>query len=352
MLKIGIVGCGHASARHASALMSMKDRVKIVGCCDVDSAALMDFKRRYSPEADVFTDMGAMLMQQKLDIVLLGTWPVMHHDQIMTALDAGVPNIVVEKPLTVTATEALDLFSAAQSRGTRIMESNAFMYQPRFRELDKLMTGSTPADTIHATFCQSDREAVDPSDFDLDWRRRKIYGGGVPWEFISFLITACNHFTKDLPVGVYAYGSRGRYDTITRMHGMIEYLHGGVAFIHSDKQSSIQEFRLRFKGGTVDVLDDCWFYDGAESRMTIASSNESEVKAFEGTDVFRSQWNDFLQGIDSDAEQAVPFIHSVVAMYTLDAMVASVFQQVSVELDIPETVMDAYEATLKDRGHE
>jgi predicted dehydrogenase len=352
MLRIGIVGCGNAARHHADALLQLKDQIQIVGCCDIDSISLLDFRKQYCPAADVFTDVGAMLMQLKLDVLLLATWPVIHRDQIMNALDAGIQTIIVEKPLTVTGGEALELFIAAKARNARIIESNAFVYQARFVELEKMITASSPADTMNATFCQTDRESADPSNFELEWRQQRVYGGGVPWEYVGFLITACNHFSRDLPVGVYAYGSRGRYDTITRMHGMIEYLHGGVAFIHSDKQSDAQNFHLRLKGSTVEVNNDCWYLDNGPSNLRTGTNGSFEERSFDGgSDVFLAQWKEFLQCLAKGTEPSVPFIHSVVAMYTLDALVTSVLQQMSVELDIPEPIMAAYEETLEGRDN-
>ena len=347
MFKVGIIGCGNAAREHAKVFTSMNDRMKIVGCCDVDSIKLMDFKKRVAPNAEVFTDPSIMFDQLTLDVVLIATWPAAHAQQAMLAIEAGIPNVVIEKPLTMTAGEALSTFVSAQSRSIRIMESNAFMHHPRFRKIDAILQDKSMADTIHATFCKLDRELADPSEFDLDWRRRKIHGGGVPWEFASFMTTACNHFARDLPVGVYAYGSRGRYDTITRMHGMIEYLNGGIAFLHADKQSDAQELRLKFDGGTIEMTNDCWHCDSGDSEMKITTKSATTVKSFEYVDPFLTQWRDFANVMENGLDPTVPFVHSVVTMYVLDAMVTSTLQQINVELDIPEIIMDAYEKTIE-----
>lgn len=350
MLRIGIVGCGQAAIRHADALVQLSDKFEIIGCCDLDSIVLMDFQRRYCPQADVFTDIQAMLMQLDMDILLLTTWPASHREQITGAIVAKVPAMVIEKPLVVTAMEAFDVFQATLGANLRIMESNAFVYQNRFSELRKMVDHHGGADTVHATFCKSDSELMDPSEFDLEWRRQPLYGGGVPWEYVSFLVTACNHLARDIPVGAYAYGSRGRYDTITRMHGMIEYMNGGVAFIHSDKQSDIQNLRLQVRSTTVDILENCWYSADGPSVFRVNEDGVTEDRTIDEGNAFLAQWKDFERYLAGDSEPVVPFIHSVVAMYTLDALVASLLQQMTVEIDMPESVLSVYEADLEGCG--
>lgn len=352
MLKIGIIGCGNAAARHASGLLKMREWVRITACCDIDSVHVMAFRKEYAPEAEVFTDVRFMLESARLDAVLVASWPVNHREQIEACINAGVRNIMVEKPLTITANEAYEIFKLVEGTDIQISESNAFMFQPGFLEVDKRIAKGelAPADTIHATFCKFDPERLDPSDYDLNWRQRKLQGGGVPWEFASFIVTACNHFAADLPVGVYSFGSRGRYDTITRMHGMIEYLNGCVAFIHADKHIDNQVLNMKHGRKSVILSDNCWNYDGqSPSALLMNVEGNMTREPMPPSNTFLRLWTDFVESAEKGVPPSVPFIHSVVTMYTLDALVASMLQQVNVELDIPEEVMQVYEATLESR---
>ena len=78
--------------------------------------------------------------------------------------------------------------------------------------------------------------------------------------------------------------------------------------------------------------------------------NERPLEVFtyeEGSDVFLKQWTHLLDCIEKGTPPCVPLIHSVVGMYALDALVASLLQQVNIDLATPDEVMTAFESYLE-----
>ena len=84
-VRLGIVGCGGISHRHAPAAAASPE-VEIVACCDPRRDVAEDWAATYGC-GHVFGDYRSMLEEQELDGVLIATWPVLHCEQILGCLE-------------------------------------------------------------------------------------------------------------------------------------------------------------------------------------------------------------------------------------------------------------------------
>ena len=66
--------------------------------------------------AQAYTDYGEMLKAQALDLVVVATPDPSHRYPVVAALEAGVPNVIQEKPLATTVEDALAICEAAEKR--------------------------------------------------------------------------------------------------------------------------------------------------------------------------------------------------------------------------------------------
>ena len=157
-VRLGIVGCGGISHRHAPAAAASAE-VAIVACCDIRTDVATDWAATYGCE-HVYRDYRAMVDELELDGVLLATWPVQHCEQILGCLEAGVRFILCEKALTTGRTEALEVFHAAEAASATVVEALMYRHHPAVQRVERqLDDGAVGAiDSVRACFSLFDPE--------------------------------------------------------------------------------------------------------------------------------------------------------------------------------------------------
>ncbi len=145
-VRIGLVGCGGISHLHARAAESASNAA-IVACCDVRRDVAEAWAGRYGCER-AYEDYEAMLREHDLDAVLLATWPAQHYEQVLRCLRAGVRNILCEKALATTSTQAHEIWSAARESGAFVMEGFMYRHHPAMRRLEHLLLDGELGDGV------------------------------------------------------------------------------------------------------------------------------------------------------------------------------------------------------------
>ncbi len=87
-IRTGIVGCGDHSHVHGLAAGRLKD-LKITACCDVVLDKARSWAEKYGCDS-YYMDLYDMLSKEKLDAVILCTWPGQHMGQLEKCLAAGI----------------------------------------------------------------------------------------------------------------------------------------------------------------------------------------------------------------------------------------------------------------------
>jgi predicted dehydrogenase len=126
-LKTGIVGLGILGRQYVETLLPHPD-VQLVALCDVRPQVLGEFAARTG--AATYTDLDEMLRGQSLDLVVVATPDHLHRAPVMAAIQAGVPNIIEEKPLATTLADARTIFDAVEQQKTRLFINYANRAMP------------------------------------------------------------------------------------------------------------------------------------------------------------------------------------------------------------------------------
>ncbi|MEW9873594.1 Gfo/Idh/MocA family protein [Arthrobacter sp. HS15c] len=112
--KVAIVGTGGIAAVHADNLARAGGRAELVAACDVDQARLDAFADRHGITGR-YLSLTQLLAEAKPDIVHLCTPPMMHIDQALECLAAGV-HVLSEKPPALSLAD-FDRLETAQTQG-------------------------------------------------------------------------------------------------------------------------------------------------------------------------------------------------------------------------------------------
>ena len=342
-MRLGIIGCGGISERHAHGA-AQSDDVAIVACCDVRVDAAEDWAQGHGCE-HAYGDCRTMLAEHELDGVILATWPNQHHEHVLECLEAGARAILCEKSLTLTSGEAFEVWRAATDSGALVVEAYMYRHHPAFRVLEAAVANGEvgEVDTVRASFSLFDPAEAVADDPRRDWRQRPELGGGVPWDLAGYCVDACNRFAASRPLHATALASRSdRYGTIDRLFGLIEYANGRIGIVESSKRSDFDhELRIDGSHGHA-LLDVAWRIEG-DAEVQIARSTgwgvfETRRVPGASADPYRLQLEHFARAARGEVEAVPSLPESVVTAFTLDALLQSAAERAVVSVEVPEAV--------------
>jgi predicted dehydrogenase len=126
-----LVGCGAMSRGWLEplGLAGLKNRVNLVGLCDVDVHAAEKRRDEFGLDAAVGADLAALLEQTKPDLVFDVVVPAARHAVVSTALSHGC-HVLSEKPMSPSIEEGRDLVARARVAG----KVHAIMQNRRYNE--------------------------------------------------------------------------------------------------------------------------------------------------------------------------------------------------------------------------
>jgi len=118
-LRIGIVGAGNiVRARHLPALKNHPE-VEIVAVSNSTYESSEKFCQEFCPSATPMRNWPDLLALPDIDIIWIGTPPVMHSAVTVSALEAG-KHVIVEKPLEITLKRCDRMIEACAKHGVTL----------------------------------------------------------------------------------------------------------------------------------------------------------------------------------------------------------------------------------------
>jgi xylose dehydrogenase (NAD/NADP) len=338
ILRMALVGCGAHAQVHARAIAASA-RAELVACCDLDEARARIFaaEHRCAPHGEL----PRMLAAERIDAVVLCTWPNLHLEQIRRCLASGVKNVLCEKSLTVSAADALEILSLVRAHGALLVEGVMYRHHPAIRKVEELAfrSGMGPVDCVRAAFSNFEPAAHDDALRSPDWRYRPECGGGVTHDWLAYCVDASNHFAASRPRRVFASGNvNERYGVIDRLHGQIEYQNGVAGIVESSKHASFTQMLQVSCAGGMLRLPVAWGIFGDVAVEQLRRKPEWDYVVADSfpvahADAFALQLEDFVSAASRRSAPLVPLEESVAAVITIDALARSLRERRVVEPD-------------------
>lgn len=146
-LKGVCVGLGYFSQFHLEAWERIEN-VEITAVCDtqIQKAKLAAIK--YGIES-FYSNVEKMILLEKPDFIDIITPPETHYELCLLAIQHGV-QIICQKPLAPTLSEAKLIAKAVQNSNIRMMVHENFRFQPWHREIKSLLSKNAIGNRLHA----------------------------------------------------------------------------------------------------------------------------------------------------------------------------------------------------------
>jgi scyllo-inositol 2-dehydrogenase (NAD+) len=129
-LGVGVLGVGEMGRRHAENLRRLVPQAQLVAVADVSA----ERARRTAQELEVensYSSLEAMLECKGLDAVVIATPDKFHASAVKTAAAAG-KDILCEKPIALSLSEAHELLGAVSKAGVRLQVGFMRRYDPAY----------------------------------------------------------------------------------------------------------------------------------------------------------------------------------------------------------------------------
>ncbi len=194
-VRLGVIGAGGIAGSMTRSLDLLPDaEVVAVGSRRQETAdAFVDeygIGRRHSSYEALATD-------PEVDVVYVATTHPSHHAAAMLAIEAGKA-LLVEKPFTMDAVEALDLVTAARDRGTFVMEAMWARFNPHMVKVREVLASGVLGEVVTVIADHAQWFAQDPQHRLFD----PAVGGGAlldlgiyPVSFASMVLGTPSHVT-------------------------------------------------------------------------------------------------------------------------------------------------------------
>jgi predicted dehydrogenase len=131
-VKVGAIGYGYWGPNLIRNFVELP-HTQVCAVADLDRSRLHHVQSRY-PHIGCFTTDYRDLFELGLDAVVVATPPHTHHRIVRDCLQNGL-HVLVEKPLTLSSEDALDLIQVAKAQGRILMVGHTFEYNPAVQAL-------------------------------------------------------------------------------------------------------------------------------------------------------------------------------------------------------------------------
>jgi predicted dehydrogenase len=287
LLKVGVIGVGYLGRFHAEKYAALPD-VDLVGVADLNPDRAREVAGPLNTQ--VFTDYSQLL--PLVDAVSVAVSTTSHFPVVRDCLEKGV-QVLVEKPLAVTAAEADALVDLARERGRLLMVGHLERFNSAMEELRAKVT--RPA------FIESHRLSF--------YKERGIDVDVV----LDLMIHDLDHVLSLVPSPVQEIRAAGvsvLTDKIDLANVRLEFADGCTANLTASRMSfkSMRKFRLFQPDAYLSV-------DFEARELTVASRQEGalgpipgvalETKRFPQEDVLFKEISNFVAAVQKREEPRV-----------------------------------------------
>lgn len=190
MIRVGVIGYGYWGPNLVRNFFECP-ATQVVAVADLSQDRLSLASRRH-PGIEVTTDYKVLLRNHQVDAVAISTPVTSHFKLALEALQAG-KHVLVEKPMTATSEQAIQLIEEAERRSLVLMVDHTFVYTGAVRKIRELIDQNFLGQVY---YYDSTRVNLGLFQHDTD----------VIWDLAVHDLSIMEYVLPELPVAVSATG--------------------------------------------------------------------------------------------------------------------------------------------------
>jgi len=211
-----VLGCGYWGINYVRILAELPDTT-LLAVCDRRQERLDEVSRRFN--VHVTTEIDEALNAPLVEAVVVATEAKTHYELVRSALEAG-KHVLVEKPLTLCASQAEDLISIARELNRILLVGHTFLYNVGIRKLKEYVS-LEELGTLYYLYAR--RTSLGPIRHDVS----------AIWDLASHDVAIFNYLLDAEPEWVSAVGVRALRNCREDVSFMsLSYPDGVVGHVH------------------------------------------------------------------------------------------------------------------------
>ncbi len=208
-IAMGVLGGGRMAWEHCRQIVDTPG-LQLVGVSSRSAAARRSVGEQF-PGVRLYPDHEELLSASEIQWVVITTFTNEHKEWALKGLEQG-KNLIIEKPITVTASDSEEIFSAAEKRSLTVTVHQNRRWDKDFELIKSILKDELIGDVyrIESRVCYSSEAWAGwgAEGMENPWRLKRTYGGGILSDWGS-------HLFDQLVTGV---SSR-----IEQVYGRLEY---------------------------------------------------------------------------------------------------------------------------------
>ena len=362
-LRVGIIGTGWIAGTHMRQYVQMPDVEIVAGADLIPGKAEEFFKKLDMPNVRCYPDHKSMIDNEKLDAVSVCTYNRTHAECTIYALEHGV-NVLLEKPMSVTLDEAVEIVRAEKKSGKLLSIGFQPRFAPNMQMIKKIVQSGVLGDVYYMQTGGGRRSGI-PTPFGTSFIEDKTAGVGALGDIgcyaLDMVLNAVG-YPKPLTVSGYTSAHFGTdpnyYATHPEYAEKFEVDDFGAGFIRLEG-GIILDFRIAWamnldttgdtlilgtKGSLRIPSTECWNGEDFDRPMKIyhkVAGREVETEIplikdanFEGC--FYHKVRVFLDAVKNGGPSPVPSSEIIYNQAIIDGIVKSNKLGREVVIEIPE----------------
>ncbi len=173
-MRIGLIGLGEISLIHEAGY-NEDPRVKITALCDLDKSTAKSRAEPYG--ARYYSDYSELIKDPDVDAIDITLPHKLHYKVAKEALLAG-KHVLVEKPMTLRYSEAIDLIATARSNGVKFTVAENTRFVELYQKAIRIIKSDQIGKIWNVRTMIAGSEIARYSDKN-SWVGRKKMGGGI-----------------------------------------------------------------------------------------------------------------------------------------------------------------------------
>ena len=195
-IKFGIIGCSSIAKKSTiPAIISNKNStVEMIGSRSITKAK--KFAKEFA--CNKFGNYDDVLKNENIDAVYISLPMSMHEKWAIKAAKAG-KHILCEKSLTLSHNSAKKIVKECKNNNVKIIENFVFKFHPQHKKILDIIA-KNKIGIVHSF---SAKYGFNFPFSNKNFRFNKKLGGGSLNDVGCYLVSACSHIFKDVPISVF-----------------------------------------------------------------------------------------------------------------------------------------------------
>lgn len=234
-INIGVIGCGYWGPNLIRNLCSLEN-VHVKSVCDINQNRLDHMKRLYQVQTQTKVD--AIIEDKEIEAIVIAT-PVSTHWQLARKSLLAGKHTFIEKPMTRTSNEAMDLIEIAEKNNLALMTGHTFIYSAPVRKIKEIIGSGAIGDLLY----------ISAQRLNLGLFQKDI---NVAWDLAPHDISIILYVMGEPPISVSCQGKN--------------HFNGGVEYVTN--------MSLNFANGSFATVLSSWLDPNKIRKMTFVGSKK------------------------------------------------------------------------------